>query len=86
MYYGSLGSYVSLLLLIKTTHLKQEEFNFLLIIFKKPKSDFCHSLLMTEKKCFPQNIKALYPRKHYARRFLKESFTDLEIRDSPFLK
>lgn len=64
MYYGSLGSYVSILLLIKTTHLKQEEFNFLLIIFKKPQNDFCHSLLMTEENAFHKTSRLFIKKAH----------------------
>lgn len=52
MCYGSLGSYVSLPLVIKTTHLKDCVFNFLFIICKKTRSDFCYSLLMTERNAF----------------------------------
>lgn len=79
MHYGSLGSYVSLPLLIKTTHLKEEEFNFLFIICKMPTSNFYHSLLMTGK-CLPQNSKAS------CQKILKVSLTGLEIKDSPFIK
>lgn len=50
--YGSLGSYVSFPLVIKTTHLKDRVFNFLFIICRKTKSDFYYSLLMTEENAF----------------------------------
>lgn len=37
MHYWSLGSYVSLPLVIKTTHLKAQEFNFFSLFVKSPK-------------------------------------------------
>lgn len=55
----ALGSYVSVPLLIKKNHLKEEEFNFLFIICKKPKSDFSHSLLMTEENAFHKTARFL---------------------------